>query len=161
VALLAARTGDISLAKSLLAEAIELGDGDIYPIDSALARLQLAELIVQTDPRPSRAAWDAMRRKAWRDLEAAGISPTEHAYRVTRALNYRRAVAVADLLTQRERDVLALLERGLTYREASAELGLSWRTIQSHAVSLYTKLGVHRRADALRRAQELGLLRRS
>jgi two-component system response regulator DesR len=61
-------------------------------------------------------------------------------------------------LTERERDVLALVARGATNREIAAELYLSPYTVKEHTSALYRKLGVRNRAEAVQRAQRLGLI---
>jgi DNA-binding NarL/FixJ family response regulator len=45
-------------------------------------------------------------------------------------------------LTPREREVVILIARGHTYREASTELGISIKTLESHMSSIFRKLGV-------------------
>jgi LuxR family transcriptional regulator, maltose regulon positive regulatory protein len=61
-------------------------------------------------------------------------------------------------LTDRELDVLQLLERGLSKREVAGELFVSYNTIHTHARSIYRKLGASSRREALARAHERGLL---
>lgn len=51
-------------------------------------------------------------------------------------------------LTPREHEVLRLLVRGLSYREAAAELGISVDTVRSHVRKLYRKLGVNSATQA-------------
>jgi DNA-binding NarL/FixJ family response regulator len=65
--------------------------------------------------------------------------------------------AVEGLLTPREREVLALLAAGATNPEIAKQLLLSPHTVKEHTSVLYRKLGVRNRAEAARRAQELGL----
>ncbi len=55
-------------------------------------------------------------------------------------------------LSQRERDVLALLVTGATNREIAAELFLGPDTVKKHASSLYRKLGVRNRTEATQQA---------
>ncbi|WP_153505240.1 response regulator [Cumulibacter manganitolerans] len=62
-------------------------------------------------------------------------------------------------LTEREREVLALVAAGLSNREIGAQLHLSQPTIKSHLAHVYGKLGVSSRTAALARARELGMLR--
>jgi DNA-binding CsgD family transcriptional regulator len=62
------------------------------------------------------------------------------------------------LLTRRERDVLDLLQSGCTNREIAAELELSSGTIRNYTCSLYDKLKVRNRLEAVTRAAEMGLL---
>ena len=63
-----------------------------------------------------------------------------------------------DLLTYREREVLALLAGGASNREIAATLNVTLATVKSHLVHVYAKLGVRTRYDALSRAVALGLL---
>ena len=60
-------------------------------------------------------------------------------------------------LSERERDVLRLLADGLTDDGAAHALGLSVHTVRSYTKTLFRKLGVHSRAEAARRAVELGV----
>ena len=62
-------------------------------------------------------------------------------------------------LSEREREVLALIASGATNREIAERLYLSPHTVKEHASSLYRKLGVKNRAEAARRAERLGLTR--
>jgi DNA-binding NarL/FixJ family response regulator len=64
----------------------------------------------------------------------------------------------AQLLTMREREVLELVAAGLTNAEIAAELELSPNTVKEHASSMFRKLGARNRADAVQRAQRLGVL---
>jgi DNA-binding CsgD family transcriptional regulator len=61
-------------------------------------------------------------------------------------------------LTEREREVLALLAAGCSNREIAEELVLTPGTVKWHAHNLYGKLGVARRTQAIARARVLGLL---
>lgn len=70
----------------------------------------------------------------------------------------RRAAAVAARLTARERQVLDLISQGLTTRQVASRLGLSERTVESHLTSLYDKLEVRSRLQAVHRAASLGLV---
>jgi DNA-binding NarL/FixJ family response regulator len=63
-----------------------------------------------------------------------------------------------DLLTYREREVLALLAGGSSNREIAASLSVTVATVKSHLVHLYAKLEVRNRQEALSRAVGLGLL---
>ena len=66
--------------------------------------------------------------------------------------------AVTKALSTRELDVLGFLPTNLSAAEIADELVLSIHTVKSHMRSLYAKLGVHRRADAVARARSLGVL---
>lgn len=60
-------------------------------------------------------------------------------------------------LTEREREVLALLARGATNREIADELYLSYDTIKTHVRKVFTKLGVANRTQAAPVASDYGL----
>ena len=55
-----------------------------------------------------------------------------------------------DALTPREREVLRLIARGYTYREAAQELVLSERTIETHVSSVLRKLQLSNRRELAR-----------
>jgi DNA-binding NarL/FixJ family response regulator len=62
------------------------------------------------------------------------------------------------LLTGREREVLDLIAEGSTNREIADRLFLSPHTVKEHTSALYRKLGARNRAEAVQRAQRVGLL---
>jgi DNA-binding NarL/FixJ family response regulator/two-component sensor histidine kinase len=62
-------------------------------------------------------------------------------------------------LTEREREVLALLAEGLRYRAIGLRLCLAEATVKFHVLNLYQKLQSSSRVQALNRAREWGLLR--
>lgn len=64
-------------------------------------------------------------------------------------------------LTERERTVLRLLKSGLHEREIGDELYVSRNTVHSHIQSIYRKLAVSTRAEAVERTRELGLFERA
>jgi two-component system response regulator FixJ len=55
-----------------------------------------------------------------------------------------------DLLTPRERDVLAQIARGASNKEAGRQLGISPRTIEVHRARIMEKLGARNAADLVR-----------
>jgi DNA-binding NarL/FixJ family response regulator len=61
-------------------------------------------------------------------------------------------------LSERERQVLGLVAAGATNREIAAELHLSPYTVKDYASTLYRKLEVRNRLEAVKRAEKLGLL---
>ncbi|HSI81359.1 MAG TPA: response regulator transcription factor [Solirubrobacterales bacterium] len=69
----------------------------------------------------------------------------------------RQEEAPVTPLSEREREVLALMASGATNREIAASLYLSPHTVKEHTSALYRKLGVRNRAEAVRRAERLGL----
>lgn len=68
--------------------------------------------------------------------------------------------AMASLgITEREREVLQLLADGESNKEIAARLHLSPNTVKTHVASLFAKLRVERRTQAIGLARELGLVR--
>ncbi|MFE9925621.1 LuxR C-terminal-related transcriptional regulator [Streptomyces sp. NPDC005774] len=65
---------------------------------------------------------------------------------------------VAAELSGREHDVLERLARMMSTEEIAADLYLSVNTVKTHLKSVYRKLAVNRRNEAVRRARELRLL---
>ena len=66
--------------------------------------------------------------------------------------------ALAEELTDRELAILRALRGPLTAREIGAEMYLSINTVKGYTKSLYRKLGVVSRGDAVRRGHDLGLI---
>ncbi len=61
-------------------------------------------------------------------------------------------------LTQRETEVLQLLAQGLANKQIAARLGISEHTVKFHVSSIYTKLGVGSRTEAVRCGVQQGLI---
>jgi DNA-binding CsgD family transcriptional regulator len=68
------------------------------------------------------------------------------------------ALVVFEPLTMRERDVLEWLSLGLSNRAIAERLGISEHTVKFHVASIYGKLGVSSRAEAVRGAARRGLI---
>lgn len=68
------------------------------------------------------------------------------------------AQPLVEPLSKRELDVLRLLPTNLTTPEIAAEMVIGVNTVRTHIKNIYSKLQVHKRTEAVRRAQELGLL---
>ena len=66
--------------------------------------------------------------------------------------------ALTDPLTPRERDVLHLISQGLSNKDIAEKLVIALNTVKRHTSSIYGKLGVKSRTQAVARARELGLL---
>ena len=78
--------------------------------------------------------------KAWRQAKQPGARSSD-----------------LDLLTAREREILALICEGLSDYEMSKRLNLSQNTVRNHVASLYRKIGVNRRSAAIIWARERAL----
>ncbi|MDP9470529.1 MAG: response regulator transcription factor [Chloroflexota bacterium] len=60
-------------------------------------------------------------------------------------------------LTEREREILGLIVQGQSNTEIAARLFLSTKTVRNHISSIFAKLQVTDRAQAIVRAREAGL----
>jgi DNA-binding NarL/FixJ family response regulator len=70
----------------------------------------------------------------------------------------RRDLVVGTVLTNREREILALLADGLGNKQIAARLGISTNTVKTHLELLFEKLGVSSRAEAVATGVKRGLL---
>ena len=99
---------------------------------------------------------------ALRDLTQGGAPLSPGAAKVVlRELGLDRPSVAVPRLTQRESAVLTLLATGGSYTEIARELKIELNTVRSHMRSLYDKLGVENRAEAVNLAWNLGILRRT
>ena len=69
-----------------------------------------------------------------------------------------RDTVVETLLTNREREILALLADGLGNKQIAARLGISTNTVKTHLELLFEKLDVSSRAEAVATGVRRGLL---
>ncbi len=67
-------------------------------------------------------------------------------------------VQTTEPITDREREVLQLVASGLTNRGIGVKLSISDRTVQGHLASIYAKLQVNSRTEAVTKALNLGLI---
>ena len=88
--------------------------------------------------------------------EALGIEPPADAFVFERDDDHDGRAP--ETLTPREREVLEWLAEGLTNRAIAARLGISDHTVKFHVASIYGKLGVSTRAEAIRRGLRRGFI---
>jgi two-component system NarL family response regulator len=62
------------------------------------------------------------------------------------------------LLSQREKEIVRLVEEGLTYKEIGIKIGLSIHTVHTHIKNTYEKLQAKDRMDALAKARRKGII---
>jgi DNA-binding NarL/FixJ family response regulator len=63
-----------------------------------------------------------------------------------------------ELLTEREKEVLSIIAKGMTMAETANILGLKRNTIAGYVKEIYRKLNVSSRAEAAISAQKMGLI---
>ena len=93
-----------------------------------------------------------------KDLEAGEIAAAVRMVGLGMTMFSPKADQPAPLLSEREREVLDLIAAGSTNREIAERLYLSPHTVKEHTSSLYRKLRARNRAEAVQRAQRIGLL---
>jgi DNA-binding NarL/FixJ family response regulator len=71
------------------------------------------------------------------------------------------AAAPGAVVTVRERQVIGQLARGLSYRQVGAVLGISSNTVRSYIRTIYEKLAVCSKTEAVLAALRLGILPRA
>jgi DNA-binding NarL/FixJ family response regulator len=90
---------------------------------------------------------------------ASGLTVRDPAARASRPLRGAGVVETdAEGLTPRERELLRLLGEGMGNREIAGALGVSDHTVKFHLHSIYTKLGVRTRTEAVSVAVRRGML---
>ena len=62
------------------------------------------------------------------------------------------------LLTQREKEIVKLVEDGLTYKEIGEKLNISTHTVHTHIKNIYEKLQAKDRNDAIMKARKKGII---
>ncbi len=80
-----------------------------------------------------------------------GGSPmsSQIARKVIGSFQQKNSIDDSNLLTQREKEILKLLARGLRYKEIAAELTISIDTVRTHTRHIYEKLQVQSRIEAI------------
>jgi LuxR family transcriptional regulator, maltose regulon positive regulatory protein len=142
--------GDRPRAVELLAEALALAEPSGYVrlfVDEGPA---MAGLLYEAVSRGDHSAY------ARRLVAAFPADEPGPAAQLTATVPRDR---LAEPLSARELEVLALLADGLANDEIAARLYLSLHTVKAHARNIYAKLGVSSRTQAAAKARALGLLR--
>ena len=99
------------------------------------------------------------------ELLAGGspVSPAIARYLLRRFRSIETAVADGGSepprLTERESETLRLIMKGFSYAEAASVMGVAESTVTSHVRSIYRKLEVHSRSEAVYEALQLGLVK--
>jgi DNA-binding NarL/FixJ family response regulator len=104
---------------------------------------------------------DAPRDELLRAVRAAARGEAILAPAVAHVLMSRVRAPAQEPLTPREVEVLRLIARGSSNRDAAAALFVSEATVKTHLLHIYAKLGVNDRTAAVALALERGLVRLS
>ena len=112
--------------------------------DEPASRLEALAIFERLGARP---AGEVLRR----ELQALGVKG------IPRGTGPARQKYPADL-TARELEILQLIAEGLSNPSIAETLTISVGTVKAHTASIYNKLGVNNRVQALSRARELHIL---
>jgi LuxR family maltose regulon positive regulatory protein len=151
----------ISILQALVLQAQGEGDRALATLERALSLAEpggyVRTFIDQGPPMGEllrKAAARGIRSGYVRQLLAALESEPGYARQTSRLAS----LSLVESLTGREMEVLGLLATHLPATEIAQELVISVNTVRSHIKSIYGKLDVHSRREAVARAQDLGLL---
>jgi len=141
--------GDSEQALSVLERALALGEPEGY----------VRTFVDEGEPMA-----DLLREAASRGIAPDYVSRLLGVFEVAEhgaleeAGTAREVQPLAEPLSERELEVLRLLNTSLSSAEMADELVVSVNTVRTHIRSIYSKLGVHSRYEAVDRARELKLI---
>lgn len=134
-------------ARACLQDALSLFSLAQMPVELARARLELARALVSD--RPEVAITEATNAlAAFERLEAARDADAAAALLRTLGAAGRAGSRTGEPLTNREKEVLALLGHGLSNPEIAARLFISRKTVEHHVSRILAKLRLRSRAEA-------------
>ncbi|CAH1212703.1 Transcriptional regulatory protein DegU [Paenibacillus auburnensis] len=109
---------------------------------------------------------DTSRENLFRNIESAVRGETllsaEIMEKVIAAREYQRSPipvkGASSLLSDKEVQILQSVARGFKSKEIAYDIGISERTVKAHLTSIYNKLGVDSRSQAVAAAMERGII---
>jgi len=141
--------GDTVRGRQALEHALRLGRPE---------QLRLPFALEQTWIRPVLRR-DAELARTYRHLLEPGLpSPAAAPAPAPQTVPGEGTLVVVERLSEREQEVLGHLSRMLSTAEIAAEMYISVNTVKTHLRSIYRKLSVARRSEAVRRARQLELI---
>ena len=156
-----AAQGHLREARSELEQALEIRrkSPGISPWPKLESLLRLVPVLAGLGDRTGAMALVGEARQLLDSLPDGADAQLARLAQLERRLTARsRPVMSGEPLTEREQDVLRMLQGTLSLRDIGRELYLSPNTIKTHARTLYRKLDVSDRKDAVARGRELGLI---
>jgi LuxR family transcriptional regulator, maltose regulon positive regulatory protein len=157
------RGGDLAAADAAFGQAVRLAR-------RGGRRLDVANGLISTARLKGRSGEHEVARSLVREARAVldlcpdpGIlqellGKTERALQLTTSRRTETVLPVDVELSERELTILRLLASELSQREIGRELYISLNTVKGHVRSVFRKLGVATRAEAVTRARELSLI---
>jgi LuxR family maltose regulon positive regulatory protein len=145
-ALLSFRNGDEARGRRSLKQALQLGEAEKRRLPFTMERSWLRPVLMR---HPELAS-------AHRQLLGPGLAPV--AVPAQRNAPDDAAPVIVEQLSSRERDVLRHVAEMLDTADIATEMYISVHTVKTHLKSIFRKLGVSDRREAVRRARQLNLL---
>ena len=145
---------DLSLASSLQPDANQDG----FRLLATTQKLGIPTIIVSGYAEPAVIERAYAEYQLFACLEKQAFERKTFLRTVNKARQVREAGAGLLSLTGREREVLALLARGLTNKEIATALTITPNTVKRHLKSLFAKLGVNTRSAASAIATRAGIV---
>lgn len=143
---------DLSLASSLNRENM-----DGLRLLASLRKTDAPVIVVSGFADPGQIEQAFQEQLIFACLEKQSFDRKSFRKTVQSALSHTPAAPLLNTLTDREREVLTLLARGLTNKEIAYQLTITPNTVKRHLKSLFVKLDVNTRAAASAKAISLGL----
>ena len=154
-----AHRGDVARARDLVLRAARLRPllSHALPVVSVQALLELARAyLALADPGGARAALRQI-DDICRQRPLLGSLPTQAAALRARVELLKGEMLGASSLTTAELRLLSLLPSHLTLAEIAERFYVSRNTVKTQAISIYRKLGVSTRGEAIARIHQLGI----
>lgn len=143
---------DLSLASSLDDENM-----DGYRLLASFQKAGIPVVVVSGYAEPDRIEQAYANRLIHACLEKQAFDRKDFIRTVQSASESVQEDPVLQSLTEREREVLALLARGMTNKEIAVDLCITPNTVKRHLKSLFAKLNVNTRAAASAKAISMGI----
>ena len=143
--------GEHKRAVDALSRALELGQPESYIRTFVDEGRPMAGLLAEVRSAPQR-------QHLSRSISPLYLAKLLAAIQQGRSDLATAGTGLAEPLSERELEVLALVAVGTRNHEIADELVIALSTVKTHVKSIYRKLGARNRAQAVTRARELGLL---
>jgi LuxR family maltose regulon positive regulatory protein len=143
-------------ARTYLATAARLAateDYDRYFLDEGHAVATLLPMVRNSAPMFVDRLMEEFELENYWTFSHTNVMATPHSAQVVTVVSKQ-----TEVFSEREIEVLRLMAEGLSYREIGARLMISLNTVRFHVKSLYGKLNVHHRMQAIQRGRDLYLL---
>ncbi len=149
--------GETESALAVLTRALTLAEPENYVRRFVEGGAPLYDLLVQVAARGVAPAYVARLLEAFGGERGVRQPPLYRPAPVPGATALPLSIIV-EPLSRREQEILRLLSGGLSNREIAEVMFISIGTVKNHLKSIYSKLDVNNRTQAVNRARELGLL---